>query len=189
MNIWLAIFLFLHVMGAIIAFGPTFAFPIIGAMGGKEPQHANFATRVTETIVEQRVLPLAIFQGITGVALIVVTGINLLATRWLLLGIVLYLIVLGYNIFIGGPNVKKIIELTSTPPPPGATGPAARAAGRGPEVPARRDVQRLDDRPHRDPHGGQALVLIGLRRAATMTRRPPEECPHPCPMSPSASPT
>ena len=117
------LFLFLHVMGAIVAFGPTFSFPIIGALGGKEPQHANFATRVTETIVEQRVLPLAIFQGITGVALILVTGINLLATRWLLIGIVLYLIVLGYNVFIGTPTVKKIIEMTSTPPPPGASGP------------------------------------------------------------------
>jgi uncharacterized membrane protein len=116
------LFLFLHVMGAIIAFGPTFSFPIIGAMGGKEPQHANFATRVTETIVEQRVLPLAIFQGITGVALILVTGINV-ASPWLLIGIVLYLIVLGYNIFIGTPTVKKVIELTSAPPPPGASGP------------------------------------------------------------------
>ena len=123
MNIWVAIFLFLHVMGAIVAFGPTFSFPIIGAMGGKEPQHANFATRVTETIVEQQVLPLAIFQGITGVALILVTGVNLLATPWLLIGIVLYLIVLGFNIFVGTPRVKKVIEMTSTPPPPGASGP------------------------------------------------------------------
>jgi uncharacterized membrane protein len=123
MNIWIAIFLFLHVMGAIIAFGPTFSFQIIGAAGGKEPQHANFATRVTETIVQQRVLPLAIVQGITGVALILVTGINLFATPWLLIGIVLYLIVLGYNIFIGTPTVKKVIEMTSAPPPPGASGP------------------------------------------------------------------
>jgi uncharacterized membrane protein len=123
MSLAFAVFLFLHVMGAIIAFGPTFSFPIIGAMGGKEPQHANFATRVTETIVEQRVLPLAIFQGITGVALILVTGIDLLATRWLLVGIVLYLIVLGYNVFIGTPTVKKVIEMTSTGPPPGASGP------------------------------------------------------------------
>jgi hypothetical protein len=123
MNIWVAIFLFLHVMGAIIAFGPVFSFPIIGAMGGKEPQHANFATRVTDTIAHQRVTPLAIFQGITGVALILVTGVNLFATPWLLIGIVLYLIVLGYNIFIGAPTVAKVIEMTSTPPPPGASGP------------------------------------------------------------------
>jgi uncharacterized membrane protein len=120
---WRLVFLFLHVMGAIVAFGPTFSFPIIGAMGGKEPQHANFATRVTETIVEQRVLPLAIFQGITGVALILATGINVLGTPWLLIGIVLYLIVLGFNVFIGTPSVKKVIDLTSTPPPPGASGP------------------------------------------------------------------
>ena len=117
------LFLFLHVMGAIVAFGPVFSFPIIGAMGGKEPQHANFATRVSEAISHQRVVPLAIFQGITGVALILVTGIDLLATRWLLVGIVLYLIVLSYNIFIGTPTVKKVIEMTSTPPPPGASGP------------------------------------------------------------------
>ncbi|HEV8547030.1 MAG TPA: DUF2269 family protein [Candidatus Limnocylindrales bacterium] len=123
MNVWLAIFLFLHVMGAILAFGPVYAFPIIGRMGGAEPQHANFATRVTETIAKQRVTPLAIFQGITGVALILVTGVNLLATPWLLIGIVLYLIVLSYNIFIGAPTVRKVIEMTSTPPPPGASGP------------------------------------------------------------------
>jgi len=117
------LFLFLHVMGAILAFGPVFAFPIIGAMGGKEPQHANFATRVTDTIGKQRVFPLAIFQGITGVALILVTGINLLATRWLLVGIVLYVIAISYNFFIQTPTVKRVIEMTSTPPPPGASGP------------------------------------------------------------------
>ena len=41
----LAILLFLHIGGAIVAFGPTFAFPILGPMAGKEPQHANFALR------------------------------------------------------------------------------------------------------------------------------------------------
>jgi len=115
--------LLLHVFGAIVAFGPVYAFPIIGAMGGKEPQHANFATRVSEAISEQRVFPLAIFQGITGVGLILVTGINLLATPWLLIGIVLYLITISYNFLVQTPTVKKIIEMTSTPPPPGASGP------------------------------------------------------------------
>jgi uncharacterized membrane protein len=115
--------LLLHVFGAIVAFGPVYAFPIIGAMGGKEPQHANFATRVSDMIGKQRVFPLAIFQGITGVGLILVTGINLLATPWLLLGIVLYLIVISFNFFIQTPTVKTIIEMTSTPPPPGASGP------------------------------------------------------------------
>jgi uncharacterized membrane protein len=115
--------LFLHVFGAIVAFGPVYAFPIIGAMGGKEPQHANFATRVSDMISKQRVVPLAIFQGITGVGLILVTGINLLATPWLLIGIVLYLITISYNFFVQMPTTKKIIEMTSAPPPPGSSGP------------------------------------------------------------------
>jgi uncharacterized membrane protein len=115
--------LLLHVLGAIVAFGPVYVFPIIGAMGGSEPQHANFASRVSAAISQQRVFPLAIFQGITGVGLILVTGINLLATPWLLIAIVLYLITIGYNFIIQTPTSKKIIEMTSTPPPPGASGP------------------------------------------------------------------
>lgn len=115
--------LFLHVFGAILAFGPTFAFAIIGAMGGAEPQHANFATRVSERISERLVTPLAIFQGITGILLIVLSGRDLMAARWLLLGIALYVIALGYSLFIQKQHVKKVIELTSAPPPPDATGP------------------------------------------------------------------
>ena len=49
--------LFLHVLGAIVAFGPTFAFPFIGAMGGDEPQHANFAIRVSRHAVASLGLP------------------------------------------------------------------------------------------------------------------------------------
>ncbi len=115
--------LFLHVFGAILAFGPTFAFAIIGAMGGAEPQHANFATRVSERISDRLVTPLAIFQGITGILLIVLSGRDLMAARWLLLGIVLYVIALGYSLFIQKQHVKKVVELTSSPPPPDATGP------------------------------------------------------------------
>ena len=115
--------LFLHVFGAILAFGPTFAFSIIGAMGGAEPQHANFATRVSERISERLVTPLAIFQGITGVLLIVLSGRDLLASGWLIVGIVLYAIALSYSLLIQKRHVARVIELTSAPPPPGASGP------------------------------------------------------------------
>ena len=124
MNIWIAIFLFLHVMGAIIAFGPAFsAFPIIGSMAGKEPQHANFAARINEQITKTRVIPLAIFQGITGLALIYLTGLNPFSELWLGLGIVLYIIALGYALAVQGPAGRRVAELTATPPPPGASGP------------------------------------------------------------------
>jgi len=115
--------LFLHVLGAIVAFGPTFAFSIIGAMGGKEPQHSNFATRVSATIGDRLVAPLAIFQGVTGVLLIVISSRDLLASRWLLLAIVLYAIALYFSLFIQRKAVNQIIEMTSAPPPDGASGP------------------------------------------------------------------
>jgi uncharacterized membrane protein len=123
MTIWIAIFLFLHVMGAIIAFGPSFSFPIIGAMSGKEPQHANFAARIIHTIGNQRIEPLAIFQGITGLVLIWLTGINPFTQLWLGLGIIVYLIALGFALFVQRATSKRLVELTSTPPPPGASGP------------------------------------------------------------------
>src|SRR5258706_6787329 len=122
MNLGL-LFLILHVLGGIVAFGPTFAFPIIGSMGGKEPMHANFATRVSETISDRVVIPLALVQAVTGAGLIITRGWDLFATRWLLLAIVLYVIAIGTSIFYQRVNVNRIIAMTSAPPPPGASGP------------------------------------------------------------------
>ena len=117
--------LFLHVLGAIVAFGPTFTFSIMGAMGGAEPQHGNFATRVSAAIASKRVLPVGITLPITGLAMIAVVGINPLERDrwWLALGIVLYLIAYGYGFFVQRHLVERAIELTSSPPPPGASGP------------------------------------------------------------------
>lgn len=116
-------FLVAHVLGAIIAFGPSFSFPIIGAMGGAEPQHANFATRVSLEITDKRVEPLAVLQGVTGIGLIWTGGIDLFGTRWLLVAIVLYLVALAFALFVQRRNVKRVVDLTSAPPPPGASGP------------------------------------------------------------------
>ena len=52
--------LWLHIFGAIVAFGPTFAFPLIGGMGGNEPMHANFARRITGKIEGGITIPLAV---------------------------------------------------------------------------------------------------------------------------------
>ena len=119
--------LLLHIGGAIIAFGPTFAFPFIGGMGAAEPAHGNFALRVVERITTRLVIPLAIFQGITGVALIWLIPIDLTKALWLDVAIVLYVIALGISIGSQAPAVREMIELTKNPPPPppaGATAPA-----------------------------------------------------------------
>src|SRR5918992_248628 len=93
--------LLLHVLGAIVAFGPTFAFPILGAMGGQEPQHANFATRASHRVGDLVVEPFAISMFVTGALMIWSAGIPFLepAFRWLLLAIVLYLVALGLALF------------------------------------------------------------------------------------------
>jgi hypothetical protein len=117
--------LFLHVLGAIVAFGPTFAFSIIGPMGAAEPQHANFATRVTHAMTTKRVLPVGFTLPITGLAIIAVREINPIERPfwWLGLAIVLYLIAYGYGFFVQRTLVERVVEITSAPPPPGASGP------------------------------------------------------------------
>lgn len=119
--------LFLHVMGAIIAFGPTFSFPLIGNMSGKEPQHANFALRAQTLISDRVILPLAIFQGITGLGLLWRLDFEPLNQLWLIVGIVLYAWALGQSLFILRPTAIRLVELTSAPPPapaPGTTPPS-----------------------------------------------------------------
>jgi hypothetical protein len=123
-------FLFLHVLGAIVAFGPTFAFSFIGAAGGAEPQHANFATRVSQTLTSRLVLPIGFTLPITGLAMMAVRQINPLERPrwWLALGIVLYLITYSYGFFVQRKLVERVIEITSVPPPPGASGPPPELA-------------------------------------------------------------
>jgi hypothetical protein len=81
-------FLVLHVLGAIIAFGPSFSFPIIGAMGAADRPHANFATRVSHAISVKRTVPVALTMPVTGIGLIWSAGIDPFSRdeRWLALG-------------------------------------------------------------------------------------------------------
>ena len=124
-------FLFAHILGAIIAFGPTFSSPIIGQMGAKEREHGNFAMRVSRQLARVQIVPLAILQGVTGVALIITGNIDLFARYWLLVAIVLYLIAIGFAIFVQTPRAIRIIAMTTPPaegqapsgPPPGGPPP------------------------------------------------------------------
>ena len=108
-------FLFVHILGAIIAFGPGFAFAFLGAAAGREPQHANFVLRTTDFIARRMIVPLAILQGVTGLGLVLLEGTALLSRIWLLVAIVLYGIALYVAIGLNLPNLRRLIEL-STPP-------------------------------------------------------------------------
>lgn len=112
--------LFLHVFGAILAFGPTYAYSIIGAMSRREPQHGNFALRTTARIGSALVYPLAVLQGVTGFALIAIGGITIMDKAWLMLSIILYLIALVFALTVQRAALHRAIELSSAPPPAGA---------------------------------------------------------------------
>ena len=161
--------LFLHVLGAIVAFGPTFAFPLVGAMGAREPQHGNFATRVSNMIAHRLVYPIGITLPITGVAMMVVTGRDLAsrANWWLGLAIVLYIIAFAYSYFVQGKLVRRVIEMTSAPPPPIAgTPPPGTLPGYGGPPPEMQSIVRRIQR------GGMATTLLLLAIIFLMVVKP-----------------
>ena len=117
--------LFLHVLGAIIVFGPSFAFPLIAGQARKAPQHSHFAALVTDVIERRIIIPGAIVQGVTGVLLILAIGADVTSPtyRWLISAIVLYLIAIIFAVTVQAPAAAKMVELTKAPPGPEGPSP------------------------------------------------------------------
>jgi hypothetical protein len=124
--------LFLHILGAIIAFGPGFAAPIAGRMVAQEPQHANFFGRVQVLTAKAIIIPVAITIGITGVAMILVEGyaFGTPGVRWLEISILLYLVALGFSILVQGRAGARLVSLTASPPGPDGPSAELRATAR-----------------------------------------------------------
>lgn len=160
----LALFLFLHVMGAIAVFGPSFAFPFIASQVQKTPQHGHFAAVVSETIERRLIVPGAIVQGITGLLLILILGVNPFTDapwRWLLIAVPLYLVAIGFAIFVQSKNAEKMVHLTANMPP--GPPPAGAPAGPPPEIAATgRALAR----------GGQFLSLLIVLIVILMVTKP-----------------
>jgi hypothetical protein len=136
---WLGtLFLYLHIAGVIIAFGPTIAFPLFAAKAAKEPIHGNFVLRASEFISSRVVEPGAAFVFVMGVALIITKGYNPLEQRWVGLAIILFLVTFVYANLVQARTVKRMIALTLQPPPvvPNAPVPSDQPAMAGPGTPA-----------------------------------------------------
>ncbi len=116
------ILLFLHILGAIVAFGPGFAAMVVGPMVAKEPQYANFYARTQLAAARRLVTPVSITLAITGVAMILVRGWPALTggKHWLEAGILLYVVAVVVAMAVQGPAGRKLVELTSRPPAPGS---------------------------------------------------------------------
>lgn len=177
---WLGtLFLYLHISGVIIAFGPTIAFPFIAAHAAKEPMHGNFALRVSEWISSRVVEPAAVFVFLMGVGLIITRGYNPLVDLWVGLAIVLFLITFAYANLVQSPTVKKMIALTSQPSTidvdaaqpgeqPAMAGPGTPAAGAGPASPPP-EFLALSAKAAR---GGQFMTVMLFAILALMVVKP-----------------
>ena len=116
------ILLFLHALGAIVAFGPGFAAMVVGPMVAKEPQHANFYARTQAATGRKIVMPVTASMAVTGLAMIAIRGwSNITAGRhWLELGILLYVVTVVYSMAVQAKAGRRLVELTSQPPAPGS---------------------------------------------------------------------
>ncbi len=111
------IFLFLHVMGAIAAFGPSFVLPIIASQARKMPSGALFGLKLTDVVERRLIIPLGLFQALTGIGLIWTVGFDLTATHWLSAGIILYVIAIVFAILVQARTIESMIHLVESAPP------------------------------------------------------------------------
>ena len=113
-----SIFLFLHVLGAIAAFGPSFVFPLIARQSQAMPSGAMFGLKLTDTIERRLIIPLGLFQAVTGIGLILTLSIDVTTAHWLALGIVLYVIAIGFAILVQSRTIEAMIQMIEKAPPP-----------------------------------------------------------------------
>ena len=154
------IFLFLHVMGAIAAFGPSFVLPIIASQARKMPSGALFGLKLTDVIERRLIIPLGLFQAVTGIGLIWTVGFNLTATHWLATGIILYVIAIVFAIAIQARTIESMIHLVESAPPPAPSTPP------GPPPPAFLALAK------RAQNGGIFLSVLLVLIVYFMTIRP-----------------
>jgi uncharacterized membrane protein len=106
----------LHVIGAIFIFGPTVAYAFIGSRASKEGAPVAWALGVIDFIDSKWVNPLSLtLQPATG-AWLIVNSKGLWdpfesRNRWLLAGIILYIVATVFALFVQGPLGKKAHHL------------------------------------------------------------------------------
>jgi uncharacterized membrane protein len=125
------ILLVVHILGAIIGFGPTFTFGFLGPLAGKlgGPPALGVLHSIL-TIQTKLVLPIAtVVQPVTGVLLIVESGRdeNFFEHEWLWISILLYVFAYYTSVFVSRPGLKRMIELAQSGEAQGAEFAALRS--------------------------------------------------------------
>jgi len=130
---WLTFFLVLHVLVAIAAFGPSYAYPVIGRFSAEGQQSERLVTRMIHKIQTRIQIPGAIVMPFLGLALIYLGHYQLWQSQWLVFSIVLYTIAFFYAVFVQTPLIARMSRaLARLPDPP----PGGAVAAPPPEIAA-----------------------------------------------------
>ncbi|HJP65957.1 MAG TPA: DUF2269 family protein [Actinomycetota bacterium] len=109
---WIDVFLFLHVLGAIVAVGPTMTYAMWAQLGQKAGQQQRaFAVNGINWVDSHLATPAFMVQAVTGIALILLLEISFLHTAWLLVGVGIYVVVTVLAVTVLTPVVKRQIDL------------------------------------------------------------------------------
>ncbi|MBX3031240.1 MAG: DUF2269 family protein [Chloroflexi bacterium] len=149
--------LFAHVLGVVLAFGPTYAFGTYAGLAAREGGPARSFNDRARTLVNRRMV-------MPGTLLVLVTGFLLIwsvnypwsspSARWLQLSIVLYLGMIAYNLTISRRRQMRIGELMARA--------RAAAPADGPPPPPSPEVQDLIHKVRRDGKAMGVIVILIL---------------------------
>jgi uncharacterized membrane protein len=105
---WIHVFLFLHVLGAIAALGPTLTYGIWIALAERsDPSTRSFVLRSISWLDARLPTPAYIAQAVTGVVLIVLLGLSFLHTGWLVMGVTIYVVLVVVAIAAYAPAFRR----------------------------------------------------------------------------------
>ena len=105
------VFLALHLIAVVLAYGTTVVLPFVRTAGSPpSPRLAAFERLVTEKLA----LPAALSMPFSGAAMVVVAGINPTTQFWLWASIVLYVGTLVYLVIRQWPGVVKVVRGTGS---------------------------------------------------------------------------
>ena len=107
--------LLIHIAGAIVGFGPVFAFSILGPLSARlGGEQALGLIKGTVAVSKRLVIPVsAVTQPLSGILLITESGRdeNFFEHEWLWVSILLYIVVFYLAVFVQRPNAERIIGL------------------------------------------------------------------------------
>ena len=108
---WYRLFLYVHVLSAIIGLGPTFIFGRITSMGRDDLSHSRFSLGVVHKLTMTSALPLAALIFLSGIGMIWARGYNLWRTDWLLVAMGLFIFGFTFSAAVQSRRVARLIAI------------------------------------------------------------------------------